>query len=386
MKKLFTLILSLVMILGITGNMDVNASPMGKNIFNKNGGDVLADTGLTLEGVNDSTTLADLTEWYTPIDANTQYVFSGGSIMGVGQYDADFNWISRITTTDVFTTSSNTAYIRIYTNSLIMFLDTLQIEEGSVATGYEAYIPSPDESPAVNLFNKDFSTVTLDYNYSSIGVLTASAGDDVADWFITLQPNTSYVISGINTYGVVLYGSSYTFNEKIYPTDNTFLTGPDIYYMKLYGVDLFEALDTIQIEEGTVATSYVSYIDTVSPVLALIGDATVYVEYNDLYSELGATWTDNVDISGTAVITGTVNTSVLGSYTISYAFTDSSGNIATPITRTVIVVEDITNVPVISANDTLSFFGIEWYWYGAATIGLFFLGFTKKGRKVIGLK
>ncbi len=346
MKKLFTLILSLVMILGITVTMDANASPLGKNIWNANGGTILEESAFDMSGNIGTLTTDDLTEWYTPIDPSTGYITSG---MGIGIfvfYDSSFTFISREVVDSTFTTPANAAYLRFNTNNLLGIKDAIQIEVGTTATAYEAYIPSPDESPAVNLFNKDFSTVTLDYNYSSIGVLTASPGDDVADWFITLQPNTSYVISGINTYGVVLYGSSYTFNEKIYPTDNTFLTGPDTYYMKLYGVDLFEALATIQIEEGTVATSYVAYIDTIAPVLTLIGDATVYVEYNDLYSELGATFTDNVDISGTAVITGTVNTSVLGSYTISYAYTDSSGNIATPITRTVIVQD--TTAPVLT--------------------------------------
>lgn len=38
------------------------------------------------------------------------------------------------------------------------------------------------------------------------------------------------------------------------------------------------------------------------------------------------------------------------------------------------------------AADTYSFLGIAWYWYGVVAVAVYYFGFNKKGRKIIGLK
>lgn len=76
--------------------------------------------------------------------------------------------------------------------------------------------------------------------------------------------------------------------------------------------------------------------DTEKPVITLTGDAVVNVPLNGTYTELGATWTDNVDGSGAAIVGGdTVNTAVVGTYIVTYNYTDAAGNIADQVTRTV---------------------------------------------------
>ena len=79
--------------------------------------------------------------------------------------------------------------------------------------------------------------------------------------------------------------------------------------------------------------------DAVPPVLTLIGDATVNVPSGSAYTDDGATAEDNIDgdISGSVVVTSNVNTSVVGSYTVTYNVADRAGNDAAPITRTVSV-------------------------------------------------
>ncbi|KFZ27060.1 MAG: hypothetical protein KQ78_00835 [Candidatus Izimaplasma bacterium HR2] len=77
--------------------------------------------------------------------------------------------------------------------------------------------------------------------------------------------------------------------------------------------------------------------DTIAPVQALTGDSTIYVEFGDNYTELGATWTDAYDVSGSSVISGSVNVGILGTYTVNYNITDTNGNVATTISRTIIV-------------------------------------------------
>ncbi|MCK9345340.1 MAG: DUF5011 domain-containing protein [Candidatus Pacebacteria bacterium] len=90
--------------------------------------------------------------------------------------------------------------------------------------------------------------------------------------------------------------------------------------------------------------------DTTPPVILLNGALSVTIEAGSVYAELGATATDNVDgnISLSIAVTGTVNTSALGVYTINYNVSDSSGNPATQVTRTVTVVD--TTPPVVTAS------------------------------------
>jgi len=88
-------------------------------------------------------------------------------------------------------------------------------------------------------------------------------------------------------------------------------------------------------------------IDTTPPELVLRGNDPLDVFEGDTYLEPGAKAFDNADgdISGNIKISGNVDTSRIGTYTITYTITDSSGNICT-ITRTVNVVA--SENPIIS--------------------------------------
>lgn len=90
--------------------------------------------------------------------------------------------------------------------------------------------------------------------------------------------------------------------------------------------------------------------DTTAPIISLNGSSTVYVEFGDTYTEQGASWTDTYDGSGSATASGTVNVGVLGSYTVTYSKTDSNGNVASAVTRTVIVQD--TTAPFLQTNIT----------------------------------
>lgn len=91
--------------------------------------------------------------------------------------------------------------------------------------------------------------------------------------------------------------------------------------------------------------------DNTKPVITLVGATPVSVERGRGYTEPGATALDDIDgdLSANIVITGTVDTMAVGSYTISYNVSDSSGNVATTVTRTVLVTPDVTK-PVVTLN------------------------------------
>ncbi len=85
-------------------------------------------------------------------------------------------------------------------------------------------------------------------------------------------------------------------------------------------------------------------VDTTPPIITLIGASTINLTIGDAYNEQGATATDNIDgdISSNIVVTGTVNTAVVGSYAINYNVSDAAGNAAVQVTRTVNVSEPST--------------------------------------------
>ena len=79
--------------------------------------------------------------------------------------------------------------------------------------------------------------------------------------------------------------------------------------------------------------------DLTPPTLALTGNAQVTIAQGDNYTDAGATATDAVDgdITARIVVTGTVDTSKAGTYTLTYDVMDLSGNRATSISRIVTV-------------------------------------------------
>ena len=97
--------------------------------------------------------------------------------------------------------------------------------------------------------------------------------------------------------------------------------------------------------EATAVVRTVNVVDTTAPVITITGDNPVTIELGATYTDEGATATDIIgDITVTS--TSTVDTSVVGSYTVTYTATDSSGNEATAVVRTVNVVD--TTAPVIT--------------------------------------
>ena len=88
------------------------------------------------------------------------------------------------------------------------------------------------------------------------------------------------------------------------------------------------------------ATRTVNVVDTTDPVITVLGDNPKTIEVGSNYNDAGAT----SDGGETVTTTGTVDTNMVGVYTITYTVTDVSGNQATA-TRTVNVVD--TTAPVI---------------------------------------
>ncbi len=213
---------------------------------------------------------------------------------------------------------------------------TLTIDEGAPETVDTDPIPLVIQAgwDKVDLTNPSFVGDSVLKDYAAIVAVT---GDDLE------YDITSVLDTGVN-FSIDPNG------ERVVTEDNALdWFNPIILDIRVVQVD-----GTIGATEEVILGSY---NDTTAPVITLNGASTVSVDLGSSYTELGATWTDNVDGTGSATASGTVNVNALGDYTISYDHTDTAGNVATTVTRTVSVVNPDVEIPVITLT-------------GAATINL----------------
>lgn len=98
---------------------------------------------------------------------------------------------------------------------------------------------------------------------------------------------------------------------------------------------------------GTFDTGDSFEIDKTPPVLTLVGDSEIALEAGSFYVEPGVTAEDNRDgdITDRIGAAGFVDIGELGTYSIEYSVSDTAGNVAVPLTRTVMVVD--TTAPII---------------------------------------
>lgn len=171
---------------------------------------------------------------------------------------------------------------------------------------------APDETPPViTLLGTSLVTLEVGTAYTDTG---ATASDDV-DGDISASIVTGGDIVNINTLGT--YTITYNVSD-------------------LSGNPAAEITRTVNI------------VDTTAPVITLLGDNPATHEVGTTYNDAGATANDNYNgnITANIVTVNPVDLNTLGTYTVTYNITDSSGNVATEVTRTVNVVD--TTAPVIT--------------------------------------
>ena len=103
----------------------------------------------------------------------------------------------------------------------------------------------------------------------------------------------------------------------------------------------------IQTNDGNGGTYQKSFIITVTdvdenaPVISLLGSPVITIIQGDTYNDPGATAQDNEDgdITAHIIVVNPVDTNTPGTYIISYNVSDSAGNVAQEVVRTVVVKE-----------------------------------------------
>jgi len=114
-------------------------------------------------------------------------------------------------------------------------------------------------------------------------------------------------------------------------------------------------------------------IDQTAPVMTVAGAAAVTVAQGSTFTSPTSSVTDNYSTGLVATVTGSVNTAVIGTYTLTYNAKDAAGNAATPVVRTIKVTDQTAPVITTPANLTLTTLDI----YGLAATDPYITAFLK---------
>ncbi|WP_198555742.1 immunoglobulin-like domain-containing protein [Colwellia sp. 75C3] len=114
----------------------------------------------------------------------------------------------------------------------------------------------------------------------------------------------------------------------------------------------FSAVDSAN-NTGT-AQATVTVVDQGLPVITLSGNTSITLNVGDNYTDPGFSALDNVDgdITNTVVVVGEVDTSNVGTYSITYNVSDAASNAAITLTRQV-TVQDVEAPVVIAPNNII---------------------------------
>ena len=105
-------------------------------------------------------------------------------------------------------------------------------------------------------------------------------------------------------------------------------------------------------EEVTRTVKVIAVPDTTKPIITLLGESSITIYQGSTYSDAGATASDNIDgdISANIVVNNPVDTTTLGSYTVTYNVNDAMGNSAVQVNRTVEVIDTTANYNIAIDN------------------------------------
>ncbi len=195
----------------------------------------------------------------------------------------------------------------------------------------------------LNASAADSITVTLDTTELSAPVITTDGGNgEGVDYAtnqaaLTLEGTCGTVTNEIHVNGSAT-GVSYAPGETTWTYSTTLSEGDNPYSVTAYdAAGIASDPDTITIR-----------LDSIQPVITLIGDVQVTVDLHSTYIDAGATASDNYDgdLTSSIVTVDPVDTSVPGDYTVTYNVTDTSGNAAVQVVRTVHVTANTGTVVI----------------------------------------
>ena len=234
-----------------------------------------------------------------------------------------------------------------------MIVDSLTVGSATKTSGITLYDEVTKEPYCLSIANGATKTVAGACGVVSAAPAAGAAGSgDTTPPVITVIGNNPAEVMKNNTY--VDLGATVV--------DPAFGTTPENTNLSVYAsgdvntstLGTYTIFYTAQDQAGNGATSTRTVIvydpaigtstpsapaDTTAPVITINGSSLVSLEVGATYADLGASATDNVDgdITANIVVQNTVDTSVAGSYAVTYNVSDTAGNSASEVVRTVTV-------------------------------------------------
>ena len=161
------------------------------------------------------------------------------------------------------------------------------------------------------------------------------------------EVNSKIIFKTIGSYKHILYK----------PTEqNTFLSTTNKNVDLPQGFTNKIDVKLVDVNDGDITTVKTYNFDVIAPIITLNGDTLIKLGVGDTYVEQGATVTDDSGETITPVITGSVDTNTVGTYTVTYTATDSSGNTNNK-QRLIYVMLDVNSTPI---RDAAVFSSSNW--------------------------
>lgn len=181
----------------------------------------------------------------------------------------------------------------------------------------------------VTVFNNEAPTVEFGMNGNSTYAKTRSTSVLVSDNVAVIASSLKYQWTTSTTAPTeASFSTSFTNGATI--TTPAGVSGG--YYLWILAKD--------QNGNTMIEKSSVFNLDNTAPVITLSGSSPLTIQVKTSYVDAGATATDNIDgtITSRIVTVNPVNTNVTNAYSVTYNVTDSAGNTATQVVRTVNVI------------------------------------------------
>lgn len=264
----------------------------------------------------------------------------------------DYNlWIKKSTLDKCFAQKDSTTYSNLSTwrtatgwDAHSMVVDPLFVNCGACDFQLQSDSPCVDTGTPVGLATDIIGCLIPQgagpdmgaYERASQAVNTPPVITRIGAAMVSVEVGSAYVDAGATAYDA----QDGDLTSQIVKTGNV-----DTLHVGSYTIT-YNVIDSGGLS-ATPVTRTVNVVDTTRPVITRIGAAVATVEVGLGYTDAGATAQDNYDgnITSRIVVTSNVNSAVVGSYTVVYNVSDTSGNAALPVTRTVNVVD--TTKPVI---------------------------------------
>ena len=211
-------------------------------------------------------------------------------------------------------------------------------------SGFNSLVANPNEVLTITV-GTSTATYTISVNNAVIPPALASISIAPLNPNLLVGATSTFVSTTLDQYG------------NPFATTTTWTTSSST-VGTINAAGLFTAVSagttTVTATAGAISTSTVVTVsnviipDTIPPVITMNGVNPTFVMIGSIYADAGATALDAVDGVRPVFATGTVNTTIVGTYTIVYSASDLSGNTATT-SRTV----NVINAQVVLINSTV---------------------------------